>query len=112
MADQSWAVLATPALIVIGVLAWRVREARGRRRSEAMESFLRTEKAGGEGRGQRSAKLIMEKLGMTASQVRDACRRSPAIKQLATTANFSGAIFADSPIYEYAPLGSQGRDAI
>lgn len=104
-----WAAAAIAVLVMfVGGLAWLVGEVMGRRRSERMETYLRLEREAGVDRGQRSARQIMRVLGMTASQVIDAARRSPAIKRLATIANTPS---AESTVFEFAPLGAQGRSA-
>jgi hypothetical protein len=98
------------AALVLGVggLVWLIREAMGRNRSERMEAYLRLQRKPGD-RGQRSAKQVMVALGMTAGQVHDAASRSPAIKRLATITSFG---VSEAAIFEYAPFGAQGRDAI
>lgn len=94
-------------VIAVGLLGYVAREARERRRSVEMEVYLRAEKEAGKDRGHRSTKQLMLKLGLTARQVLAASRRSAAIKRLATTENFPGAVFTDLPVFEYAPLLSQ-----
>jgi hypothetical protein len=109
---NEWMIWCAAALAVAGaVVVWIAREAGVRARSEKMETYLRLEKEAGTDRGQRSVKHLMLKLGMSEGQVVAAAKRSPAIKRLALTANFPGAIFADSAMFEYAPFGSQGRNA-
>jgi hypothetical protein len=94
--------------IVVGGLIWLLREAMGRNRSERVEAYLRLQRKPGD-KGQRSSTQIMAALSMTAGQVNDAADRSPAIKRLATITTFGT---PDSPVFEYAPFGAQGRDAI
>jgi hypothetical protein len=106
--DDLTAVWVTALIIGAGGLAWLVFEVAGRKRSERMETYLRLQRKPGD-KGQRSATEIMAALSMTAGQVHDAARRSPAIKRLARITSY-GAL--DSPVFEYAPIGAQGRDAI
>lgn len=94
--------------IAVGGLGWLVREAVGRSRSERMEAYLRLQRKPGD-KGQRSSAQIMAALSMTAGQVNDAASRSPAIKRLATITTFG---VSESAVFEYAPFGAQGRDAI
>jgi hypothetical protein len=113
MIDNEWVTVGAGALVIfVAALAWGIREAMIVRRSARMETYLRLEKEAGTDRGQRSTKHLMAKLGMTERQVLDASKRSPAIKQLPVTASFPGSIFADSVMFEYAPFGAQGRNAI
>ncbi|MDP3736550.1 MAG: hypothetical protein Q8R02_04125 [Hyphomonadaceae bacterium] len=106
--DNLAAALIAALVIGVGGLVWLVREAMGRKRSERMETYLRLQRKLGDN-GQRSAKQIMAALSMTAGQVHDAASRSPAIKRLATITTFGT---SESPVFEYAPFGAQGRDAI
>ena len=106
----NWTAAILAALAIsLGGLTWVIRNMLGRRRSERMESYLRLERQKGAGRGERSIQQIMVALGMTAGEVRDAARRSPAIKQLAMVGRFPE---KDSAVFEYAPFGAQGRDAV
>jgi len=113
MITNEWATAGAVALaICVAVLAWRIREAMIVRRSARMETYLRLEREAGTDRGRRSTKQLMAKLGMTERQVLDAAKRSPAIRRLPITASFPGSIFADSAMFEYAPFGAPGRNAI
>ncbi len=106
---DNWTAAWVAALaIVVGGLGWLVREVVGRKRSERMETYLRLQRKPGD-KGQRSAEQVMAALSMTAGQVRDAASRSPAIKRLATITSFG---VSEAAVFEYAPFGTQGRDAI
>ena len=112
MMPTQWMIASAAAASgVAGFIAWRVRQFIAVRRSVRMETYLRLEKAAGIDKGQRSARHLMAKLGFTESQVLEASKRSPAIKRLALTQNSPNSIPADSAIFEYAPLGAQGRDS-
>ena len=113
MIANQWTVTGAVVLaICAAITAWRVREFLVVKRSARMETYLRLEKEAGIDKGQRSARHLMAKLGLTEGQVLDASRRSPAIKRLALTTSFPNAIFADSAMFEYAPFGAQGRDSL
>lgn len=84
----------------VGGLVWLVREAKGRKRCERMEAYLRLERKVGLDRGRRSTKQIMTALGITSGQVMDAARRSRAIKRLAIVENVNS---AESAVFECAP---------
>lgn len=113
MIANEWATAGAGVLVIcIAVLAWRIRETMIVRRSARMETYLRLEREAGADRGRRSIKQLMAKLGMTERQVLDASKRSPAIRRLPITASFAGSIFADTAMFEYAPFGAQGRNAI
>ena len=97
--------------VVLAVAAgaiWRVQRSYVRKRGDRIEEYLRLQKLEGRDEGRCSVGQLMAKLRMTKGQVLSACRQSPAIMRLATTASFPGAIFADAPVFEYAPL--RGRD--
>lgn len=98
--DSTNTALIAGLIIVFAALVWLVREAAGRKRSARVEAYLRLEREAGTDRGQRSTTQIMKVLGMTAGQVRDAARRSRAIKRLATVTTM---LSAESIMFEYAP---------
>lgn len=104
MIDGWWVVAAAILAVGIGPVAWLVRRAGVRKRSGQIEAYLRSRKQDGREDGRCSITQLMEQLRMTKRQVLEACRHNPAIMRLATTAEFPGAIFADAPIFEYAPL--------
>jgi hypothetical protein len=113
MIANEWTVAGAIALAIsAAVIVWRVREFVVVARSARVEAYLRLEKEAGIDKGQRSARHLMAKLGLTEGQVLEASRRSPAIKRLALTASLPNSIFADSAMFEYAPLGAQGRNSI
>jgi hypothetical protein len=113
MVTNDWATAGAGVLATcVAILAWRIREAMIVRRSARMETYLRLEREAGTDKGRRSTKQLMAKLGMTARQVLDASKRSPAIRRLPITTSFAGSVFDDSAVFEYAPFGASGRDAI
>lgn len=103
--SDGWVIVASVVLAVaIGAVTWLVRQAKARKRSGQIEAYLRQQKQEGRDEGRCSVVQLMAKLRMSKGQVLEACRISPAIMQLATTASFPGAAFADAPMFEYAPL--------
>jgi hypothetical protein len=113
MIGNEWVTVGAGVLATcLAVLFWRIREAMIVRRSARMETYLRLEREAGTDRGRRSTKHLMAKLRMTERQVLDASKRSPAIRRLPVTAGFPGSKSADSAVFEYAPFGAQGRNAI
>jgi hypothetical protein len=113
MIINEWVAVGAGVLaICLTLVAWRVREAMIVHRSARMEAYLRLEREAGRDRGQRSTKQLMAKLRMTARQVLEASKRSPAIRRLPVTAHLPGSTLADSAMFEYAPFGAPGRNAI
>jgi hypothetical protein len=106
---ETWMIALAALLAGAAAFAiWRVQRGYVRKRGAQIEQYLRLQKAEGREEGRCSVNHLMSTLRMSRRQVLDACGQSPAIMRLATTAHFPGDIFADAPIFEYAPL--RGRD--
>jgi hypothetical protein len=106
---DTWLIAVGAVVVALAAGAiWRVQRTYVRKRGDRIEQYLRLQKQEGRDEGRCSVGQLMKKFRLTKGQVLDACRQSPAIMRLATTASFPGAIFADTPVFEYAPL--RGRD--
>jgi hypothetical protein len=106
---DAWMVapVAVVAVLAFGAI-WRVQRSYVRKRGVRIENYLRQQKQEGRDDGRCSLAQLTAKLRMSERQVLDACSQNPAIMRLATTASYPGSVFADAPVFEYAPL--RGRD--